>query len=248
MKDPLAEASKMKLLILSIASCCCLSAPVAIAQTATDLTCTSCVGETDIANQAVTSAKIANGTIATADIKLSAITSDRIKNQTIVMSDLAPSLQDALGSAIANLTVSRVSASGGGVIGANCPAGRIPVGASCECDNANGTRNLGVLFGCTVSGTGAAAGCFEEARSFNPTLPAPLAIVRAVCLGAETVDGTPWVPTSTGLAVDTGTASESQAAEQAQWMKQQHDSFEAVLARFRAQRAAYDSRTSGASK
>ena len=243
MNDLLAEASMKKLVILSIASCCCVPDAVALAQTATDLTCTSCVGETDIANQAVTGAKIANGTISTADIKLSAITSDRIKNQTIVMSDLAPSLQDALGSAIANLTVQRVSASGGGVVGASCPSGRIPVAASCECDNANGTRNLGVLFGCTVAGTGAAAGCFEEARSFNPTLPAPLAIVRAVCLGAETVDGTPWVPTSAGLAVDTGEASESQAADQAKWMKEQHESFEAVLAKFRDQRSAYDSRT-----
>ena len=65
MKDLPAEATTMKLLILSIASCYCLSGAVASAQTATDLTCTSCVGETDIANQAVTSAKIANGTIAT---------------------------------------------------------------------------------------------------------------------------------------------------------------------------------------
>ncbi len=248
MKDLPAEATTMKLLILSIASCYCLSGAVASAQTATDLTCTSCVGETDIANQAVTSAKIANGTIATVDIKLSAITSDRIKNQTIVMSDLAPSLQDSLGSAIANLTVSKVSASAGGVAGATCPAGRIAVAASCECDNASGSRNFGVLYGCTVAGTGAAAGCFDEARSFNPTLPVPLAIVRAVCLGAETVDGTPWVPTSTGLSVDTGKASETQAAEQAKWMKEQHDTFEAVVAKFRAQRANYDSRTSQATK
>ena len=65
MKDSLAEASKMKLLILGIASCCCLSAAVASAQTATDVKCTSCVGETDIANQAVTGAKIANGTVTT---------------------------------------------------------------------------------------------------------------------------------------------------------------------------------------
>ena len=233
----------MKLLILCIASCCFLSAAVASAQTATNVICTSCVGETDIANQAVTGAKIANGSVTGADIRPGAITSDLIKNQTITNSDLAPSLQDLLGSGIANITVARVSASGASVVGANCPAGRIPVAASCECDNAHGARNLGVLFGCTVSGTGAAAGCFEEARSFNPTLPAPLAIVSAVCLGAKTVDGTPWVPTSAGLAVDTGETSASQAAAQAKWMKEQQDSFEAVLAKFRDQRAAYDSRT-----
>ena len=248
MKHLSAEASKMKLLILGIASCYCLAAAVASAQTATDVTCTSCVGETDIANQAVTGAKIANGSVTGADIRPGAITSDLIRNQTVTMSDLAPALQDSLGSGIANITVARITASGASVVGATCPAGRIPVAASCECDNAHGARNLGVLFGCTVSGTGAAAGCFEEARSFNPTLPAPLAIVSAVCLGAKTVDGTPWVPTSTGLAVDTGKTSEFQAAEQARWMKEQHDSFEAVLAKFRDQRAAYESRTSQPAK
>jgi len=36
------------------------------AQTATDLNCTSCISETELANQAVTGAKIANGTISTA--------------------------------------------------------------------------------------------------------------------------------------------------------------------------------------
>ena len=59
----------MKLLILGIASCYCLSGAVASAQTATDVTCTSCVGETDIANQAVTGAKIANGSVTGADIR-----------------------------------------------------------------------------------------------------------------------------------------------------------------------------------
>ena len=231
-----------KLAILGAAAAGCLLGAVAHAQTATDLNCTSCVGETDIANQAVTSAKIANGTITTTDIKLSAVTSDRIKNQTIVMSDLAPALQDEIGGAIANLTVQRISASAGGVAGASCPSGRIPVGASCECDNADGARNFGVLFGCTVSGTGAAAGCFDEARSFNPALPIPLAIVRAVCLGAESADGTPWVPTSAGLVIDKAIASESQAAEQARWVKEQHESFEAILAKFRNQRSSYESR------
>ena len=232
---------------MTLAAALCLVAQAAIAQTATDLNCTSCVGETDIANQAVTGAKIANGTITATDIRLSTITSDRIKNQTLVMADLAPSLQDDIGGAISNLTVQRVSASATSVVGAACPSGRIPVGASCECDDANGARNIGVLFGCTVTGTGAAAGCFDEAATFNPTLPEPLAIVRAVCLGAESVDGTPWVPTRAGLVVDRN-VSESAAAEQARWMKEQHDSFESVLAKFRDRRAAFESRRGAVAK
>lgn len=230
----------MRMFLVTAAMAACGFSAALEAQTATDLNCTSCVSETELANQAVTGAKIANGTISTVDIKTNAITSDRIKNQTIVMADLSAPVQDQIDGALKNLTVQRVSASGASVIGATCPSGRIPVAASCECDNANGTRNLGVLFGCTVSGTGAAAGCFEEARSFNATLPPPLAIVRAVCLGGTAADGTPWVPTATGLAVDSGNAAPSQAAAQAQWMKEQHESFEALLAKFRAQREAYD--------
>jgi hypothetical protein len=153
-------------------------------------------------------------------------------------------VQDDIGGAISNLTVQRVSASGGGVVSANCPSERIAVGASCECDNAGGTRNAGVLFGCTVSSQGAAAGCFAEARSFNPTLGDPLAIVRAVCLGAESVDGMPWVPTRAGLAPAGGDGSESWAADQAKWVKEQHDEFEAVLERFRRQRAAVEGEAS----
>jgi hypothetical protein len=152
-------------------------------------------------------------------------------------------VQDSIGGAIANLTVQRVSASGGGVVSAQCPSNRIPVGASCECDSANGTRNVGVLFGCTVDGNGAAAGCFPEARAFNNQLPDPIAIVRAVCLGGESADGTPWVPTADGLAPDRGAMTEAQAAEQAEWMKAQQASLDARLAKFRRQSEAYDRQT-----
>jgi hypothetical protein len=250
MKDLLGEATKMKLLILSIASCYVMSGAIASAQTATDLTCTSCVGETDIANQAVTSAKIADGTIKTADIRPGAITTDKILNGTVSRNDLSPQVQDLLDGAIVNITIQRVTVSAGGVAGAECPSGRIPVSASCECDDANGTRNFGVLFSCTISGTGAVSACFDEAASFNPQLPAPLAIVRAVCLGAKTADGTPWVPTSTGLAVDAGgdDAAMARAADQAKWMLEQHGTFDAALAKLRSQRTEYESRTRQATK
>ena len=85
-----------KLLILSFVCGYWVTGAVALAQTATDVICNSCVGETDIASQAVTSAKIADGTIKTADIRPGAITTDLIKNQTITISDLSPSLQGKL--------------------------------------------------------------------------------------------------------------------------------------------------------
>ena len=74
-------------LILAVVTLACLPGAAARAQTATDLNCTGCVGEADIAPQAVTSGKILNGTIATADIKASAVTTDKTKNGTIARAD-----------------------------------------------------------------------------------------------------------------------------------------------------------------
>lgn len=231
-------------LILAVVTLACLPGAAARAQTATDLNCTGCVGEADIAPQAVTSGKILNGTIATVDIKASAVTTDKIKNGTIARLDLATALRDDIDGALADISFARISASGGGVVGAQCPSGRVAVAASCECTDGGGLRNLGVLFGCTVTGTGAAAGCYEEALSYNPQLPAPLANVRAICMGAESVDGTPWSNTAQGLATDGATAEAAAArdAELARWMKEQQTDFEQVLAKFRSQRATFEAR------
>ena len=130
-------------------------------------------------------------------------------------------------------------------MGAQCPSGRVAVAASCECTDGGGSRNLGVLFGCTVTTTGAAAGCFDEAASFNPQLPPPLANVRAICMGAESVDGTPWTSTTQGLAIDNVSpeAAAARDAELARWMKEQQAEFDAVLARFKDQRARFEART-----
>jgi hypothetical protein len=225
-------------LIVAVATLCCLPGAAAHAQTATNLDCTSCVSADEIANGAVTSAKIATGTIAGVDIRASTITSEKILNGTITKADLAAALRDDIDGAIAD-----ISASGGGVVGAQCPSGRVAIAASCECTG-GGSRNFGVLFGCTVSGTGAAAGCFEEALSFDPQLSAPLANVRAICMGAESVDGTPWTNTATGLAVDSASpeARAARDAELARWMKEQHAEFDQVLDRYRSQRAAFDAR------
>jgi hypothetical protein len=233
-----------EMLIVAFATLCCLPGAVARAQTATNLNCTLCVSEPEIAAQAVTSAKIANGTISGVDIKASTITSDKIRNGTIAKADLVAALQDDIDGAIADISFARIAATGGGVVGAQCPSGRVAVAASCECTDGGGSRNLGVLFGCTVTTTGAAAGCFEEALSYDPQLAAPLANVRAICMGAESVDGTPWSNTTQGLAADSAPA-EARAArdsEIARWMKEQQAEFDAVLARFKAQRATFEAR------
>ncbi len=239
------EVHMKRTLILAFATLCSLAGSGAQAQTATNLNCTLCVSEPEIAAQAVTSAKIANGTIAGVDIKASAITSDKIKNGTIAKADLVAALQDDIDGAIADISFARVAATGGGVVGAQCPSGRVAVAASCECTDGGGSRNLGVLFGCTVTTTGAAAGCYEEALSYNPQLSAPLANVRAICMGAESVDGTPWSNTTQGIAADAASAEAGAArdVEIARWMKEQQAEFDAVLARFKDQRARFEART-----
>jgi hypothetical protein len=232
-------------LILATAALCLQPGLAAHAQTATNLNCSLCVSEPEIAAQAVTSAKIANGTIAGVDIRSSTITSDKIANGTLIKADLAAALRDDIDGAIADISFARVAASGGGVVGAQCPSGSVGVAASCECTDGGGTRNLGVLFGCTVTATGAAAGCFDEALSFDPQLPVPLANVRAICMSAESMDGTPWSSTAQGLAADrlSPEAAAARDAELARWMKEQQAEFDAVLARFKAQRATFEARS-----
>lgn len=227
--------------LLVLAACGCLVGAGVGAQTATDLNCTACVSGAEITNNAINSAKIANGSITAADIRANAITSNKIKNGTIVAADLAAALRNDIRGAIADISFERIAANGSGSVGAQCPSGRVAVAASCECTG-GGTRNLGVLFGCVVTGTGAAAGCYDEALTYNPQRSAPIANVRAICMGAESVDGTPWSGTANGLAVDADdpVAAAERDAELARWMKEQQASFEEVLARFRIQRATFE--------
>jgi hypothetical protein len=78
-----------------------------------------------------------------------------------------------------------------GVVSVTCPSTSLVLSASCSCDYANGTRNFGVLFSCTVAGNGAVAACFDEAGTFNPNLPPPRADVTALCVSGTNVNGEP---------------------------------------------------------
>ncbi len=222
-----------------------LVASLAAAQAATDVACTRCVNNGDLANQAVTSDKIQDGGIKAIDIAASAVKNANLNNGAVTFGKLAPGVRDALDGAIANLTTVTVEdAVIGDVAGAECPSGRIAVSASCICDNDNGNSNYGVLFACAVDGNGAVAACFDEAGTFNQTLESPVAIVQAVCLGAESTDGTPWVPTSDGFAPASAIsgAAEGAGVAEAQWHKGQHEAFQAKLAELRAKRAQHRSR------
>ena len=205
---------------------------VARAQVATDVVCNLCVNNSDLSNNSVTSGRIVDGTIKSNDIAAGGIATANIANRAVSFGKLSTGVRDALDGALAHLTKTTVEDSAVGLAEAACPSSRVAISASCLCDDNNGNNNFGVLFACLVDGNGALAACFDEAASFNPTLDPPVAIVQAVCLGAESTDGTPWDPTPAGLAPLSGRADAVEA--KAAWQKAQHDAFQARAAALRA--------------
>lgn len=81
--------------------------------TATDVICDGCIGTTDLANNAVTSAKIGNGQVHNSDIGSSAVTSAKIADGTIVSSDMAD--QAIISTKIADSAVTSSKLAGGAV-------------------------------------------------------------------------------------------------------------------------------------
>ena len=209
-----------------------LGTGVARAQAATDVVCNLCVNNSDLSNNSVTSGRIVDGTIKSNDIAAGGIATGNIANRAVSFGKLSTGVRDALDGALAHLTKTTVEDSAVGLAEAACPSSRVAISASCLCDDNNGANNFGVLFACLVDGNGALAACFDEAASFNPTLDPPVAIVQAVCLGAESTDGTPWDPTPAGLAPLSGRADAVEA--KAAWQKAQHDAFQARAAALRA--------------
>jgi hypothetical protein len=210
------------------------------AQTATDVVCTSCVGRVDLANGAVDTAKLAPNAVRTPDIANSAVTGEKIKNGSVALADLTTQLKDSLGPLVSNVAFEGVEAFDAGVASVECPEDTVAISASCVCDDVNGSRNFGVLFGCAVDGVGAAAGCFPEAASFNPTKPDPRAQVLAVCMEAETFDGSPWQPASAGVPAGAGSLKAKAAgAEHAEWMQLQRDKYEALVRAMQEKLARY---------
>jgi hypothetical protein len=218
-----------------------LSSGFAAAQTATDVVCTSCVGRADIANGAVDTSKLATSAVRTPDIANSAVTGEKIKNGSVALADFATPLKDALGPLVSDITFQGVEAFDPGVASVECPENTVAISASCVCDDVNGTRNFGVLFGCAVDGVGAAAGCFPEAQSFNPTKPDPRAQVLAVCMEADTFDGSPWQPASAGAPPAAGSLkARATAAEREAWTKLQRDKYEALVRGMKEKLARYE--------
>ena len=194
-----------------------LSSSLSVAQNATNLVCTECVGSSDIATGAVRSD----------DLSTNAITTTKIKNNTVTFNKLSVGVKAALDSAVANFFLVRVYSQAASITGAECPVDTYAVSANCGCSDNGGLNNYGFVGLCASFEIGSVAGCLSDGALFDPNLPEPLAEVEAVCLGAITTNGSPWVPSPLANAsADSGDAK----AGQLESRKRLYETYEAALA------------------
>jgi len=215
-------------------------AQVAAAQTATDLVCSQCVSNSDIANAAVGSAKIVDGSIKSEDLAANAVKTTNINASAVTFNKLSPGIRDQLDGSVASISFTKVAAmEEGGTSDVVCPEDKLAISASCDCDDSGVTYNVGVLRSCLVVGDGALASCSIDGFWFNPLLEEPLAYVEAVCIGAVSNDGTPLVLTPAGFAAFNANSPDAgnEAEQTAKWRKEQHDAFEAAKAEQQRERA-----------
>jgi hypothetical protein len=215
---------------------CQLFAGSAAAQNATDLTCTQCVGSSDIANNAVGSGKIADGSIKSNDMAANAVKTANLNNGSVTFNKLATGVRGAVDGAIENLSLLYVYVTDVGMVGAECPVDTVAVSANCACNSNGGENNSGTLGLCASFGVGSIAGCLSDGATFDPQLPEPIAEVEAVCLGGTTTDGSAWVPVPPE---PTQAAAEGSAT---QWRQRQYEVYEAAFERARKESAIRQSR------
>jgi hypothetical protein len=169
---------------------------------------------------------IATGAVKSDELSTNAITTTKIKNNTVTFNKLSTGVRGALDSAVANFFLVRVYNQAASITGAECPVDTYAVSANCGCSDNGGANNYGFVALCGSFEIGSIAGCLSsDGALFDPLLPEPLAEVEAVCLGATTTNGSPWVPAPLGE----GSADSSDAG-QIEWRKRQYETYEAALA------------------
>jgi hypothetical protein len=212
------------------------------AQNATNLTCTQCVGSSDIANDAVGSAKIKEGSIASNDIAANAVKSVNIGNGAITYGKLSSVVRDQLDGALNHIWFLVTADIAESTAGVTCPSESYPVSASCKCDDEDGFRNFGLLYNCEIVGLGVTAGCFIDSATFDPERSPPAAHVHAYCMAATRSDGSRWSPFPEVLAPGDARSADamSPGERELEWHKSQQEAFEAALLENRARAAARD--------
>lgn len=173
-----------------------------------DLVCTRCVDGSDIRSEAVTTnkikrkavtnAKLADKSITSVKIASGVVTRSKIKNRAVNADKLSSDIVDTLNGSIGGIVLEQMTQSdGSGVVSFSCPANSLVASANCFCTSDGGTRNLGVLFSCSIAGNGGVGACFDY--FFDDQLPATLVELTLVCVSAVQNDGTPIVPTLIGV-------------------------------------------------
>jgi hypothetical protein len=212
----------------------------AAAQAATDVVCTQCIGSSDIANDAVGSAKIKEGSIASNDIAANAVKSVNIGNGAITYGKLSPVLRDQLDGTLNHIWFLVIADIAESTAGVACPSESYPVSASCKCDDEDGFRNFGLLYNCEIVGLGVTSGCFVDSATFDPQRSPPAAHVNAYCMAATRTDGSRWSPfPETRAPVDSATVEAASPGErESEWHRSQQAAFEAALLENRAKASA----------
>jgi hypothetical protein len=229
---------------LALASIACLfSLPnLALAQNATDLTCSQCVGSSDIANDSVGSAKIKDGSVASSDIAANGVKSVNINNSAVTFNKLAPGLREQVEKSLRYVWFEVIADIQEFTAGVQCPAESYPVSASCACDDEDGFRNFGVLFNCEIVGPGVTTGCFVDGATFDPELGNPAARVHAYCMAALRSDGTRWTPFPEALPPVSLDSADAASSGEAEWHQAQFVAYQAALIQVRKTAAARNNR------
>mgnify|MGYP001814806943 CR=1 FL=1 len=164
--------------------------PPLLAATADDVVCDKCVHGSDLAGwsvgagklkkQSVTRPKIAPRAVGAAQIETKTV-QKRVTGKCPPASFITSVNQNGSVECKTLLFAYFSNSDPSGVVAAVCPSDTNVQSVSCDCDYMDGTRNFGVLFSCAVAGNGGVAGCFNEAATYNPYLPPPMATARVVC-------------------------------------------------------------------
>jgi hypothetical protein len=223
----------MKRLLVGLVVCSVVALPwlsgTSFAQAATDVACAQCVDSSDLANDSIGSAKIKDASLSWKDLAENSVKAANINAGAVTFNKLATGVRDQLDASVAILTTETFGEIEFTSASAQCPSEKLIVSAACACDNNGGSSNDGVLSECWTQGNAAFATCKDDWIQFNPSRGFPLAIAKAVCLGAISSDGTPWLPTASGLATMDSENADETALRHSEWLSNSQTEYGAKL-------------------
>ena len=159
-----------------------------------------------IKNWSVSSPKLRGSSVTTNKIKDGAVTAAKIADNSVSASKVSSELKNDLNSACpagqsvfgktsageflceqTGVSFTRRLSTGVPVASAVCDESQVVLSVACDCDNANGARNFGLLFGCQVIGNGGVGGCYPDAGTYSAELDLPAANITVTCANQDAV-------------------------------------------------------------